>query len=158
MSFLKWELKNFGHLVVQLHTFEIKRKSRIDFWSHKHFKTFFPFSIYVSVPVCYDQMLVKIFLLGFQWQMLRPGQFKFMSTVLFYIEAALTISQQAGKMHRPFSCFSNQTNKKILHIRSNSFTLKLLSNFSFHNTCLPFHSVYDQMLVEFCCLVFNDRC
>ena len=24
--------QNFGHLVVQLHSFEIQRKSRIDFW------------------------------------------------------------------------------------------------------------------------------
>ena len=30
--------KNFGHLVVQLHSFEIQRKSRIDFWSQQHFK------------------------------------------------------------------------------------------------------------------------
>ena len=30
--------QNFGQLVVQLHTFEIYRKSRIDFWSQYDFK------------------------------------------------------------------------------------------------------------------------
>ena len=29
---------NFGHLMVQLHSFEIQRKSRIDFWSQLHLK------------------------------------------------------------------------------------------------------------------------
>ena len=30
--------QNFGHLVVQLHSFEIQRKSRTDFWLQWHFK------------------------------------------------------------------------------------------------------------------------
>ena len=33
MCLFEMKALNFGHIVVQLHSFEIQRKSRIDFWS-----------------------------------------------------------------------------------------------------------------------------
>ena len=62
--------------------------------------------------------------------------------------AALTISQQAGKMHRPFPCFSNQTNKKCYILGATVLNLSYYTIFPF-TICDAVPVCYDKTFVEF---------